>query len=130
MSSQLLTASNFSIGITASDLQKSLRFYTVGLGFEISNQHESDGAVRFYSLKAGEAEIGIGQDDFAKGKDRVKGVGLRLWITTAQDLGLIAGRVKTAGFKVDSEPAPLPWGQIAFTVTDPDGIKLTISNGG
>jgi uncharacterized glyoxalase superfamily protein PhnB len=115
-------------GLTANDLQRSIQFYVEGLGFSISDRNEVDGQLRFVMLKAGTGELGIGQDDFAKGKTRVKGVGLRLWITTAQDLHPLAEQVKRAGFTLDSEVAALPWGPLAFTVTDPDGFHLTISN--
>ena len=115
--------------MTVNDLQKSIRFYTDALGFEIASKNEVDGVVRFVMLKAGAAEMGIGQDDFAKGKDRAKGVGSRIWINTNDDLVALAARVKAAGFKLDSEPAPLPWGPMAFAVTDPDGFMLSVSNG-
>ena len=34
------------------------------------------------------------------------------------------------GVTLTDGPGPLPWGPIGFTVTDPDGFKLTISNPG
>jgi uncharacterized glyoxalase superfamily protein PhnB len=123
-----LAAESLSPGITATDLQRSLRFYTEGLGFEITDRHEVDGVLRFASLKAGNANLGIGQDDFAKGRDRVKGVGLRLWISTNQDIAALAARAKAAGLMLDNEPAALPWGPMAFAVTDPDGFKITVAN--
>jgi uncharacterized glyoxalase superfamily protein PhnB len=81
----------------------------------------------FVMLRAGAAYLGLGRDDFAKGKDRVKGVGMRFWLSTRQDVNGIADRAKAAGITLDSEPEPLPWGPLAFTLTDPDGFKLTIS---
>jgi uncharacterized glyoxalase superfamily protein PhnB len=79
------------------------------------------------SLRAGNASLGIGQDDFAKGKDRKKGVGQRLWIATEQDLDALAARVKAAGIKLDTEPQPLDWGGRAFSVTDPDGFAISVA---
>ena len=117
-------------GLTVNDLQASLRFYRDGLGFEVEDENVVDGAVRFYMLRAGDVQLGIGQDDFAKGRDRVKGVGFRIWITTTQDVEVIAARAKAAGIALDSEPEPLPWGPLAFAVTDPDGFKFTIANDG
>ncbi|MBK6486156.1 MAG: VOC family protein [Gemmatimonadetes bacterium] len=130
MSTIQLDCTQISAGLTASDLQRSLTFYVDGLGFTLGEQHVVDGTLRFAMLKAGQGELGIGQDDFAKGKDRVKGVGMRLWITTAQDLNALANQVKQAGFALDSEVEPLPWGPLGFAVTDPDGFMLTISNPG
>jgi uncharacterized glyoxalase superfamily protein PhnB len=114
--------------LTVNDLERSIRFYTEGLGFGIAEKVERDGVVRFVMLKAGDSQLGLGQDDFAKGRDRAKGQGLRLWITTAQDLRPLADQAKASGITLDSDVAPLPWGTLAFAVTDPDGFMLTISN--
>jgi catechol 2,3-dioxygenase-like lactoylglutathione lyase family enzyme len=124
----MLVATSVSPGITANDLQKSIKFYVDGLGFEIGDRNEVEGVLRYVGLKAGPGMgIGIGQDDFAKGKDRTKGVGMRIWVGTKQDVSAIAARAKAAGITLDSEPAKLPWGPMAFAVTDPDGFKLTIA---
>ena len=115
-------------GITVNDIQKSIKFYVDGLGFEVGDKNEKDGKLAYVGLKAGDANIGLSQDDFAKGRDRVKGVGLGIWFGTTQDVMAIAARVKAAGFKLASEPAPLPWGPLGFSVTDPDGFKITVAN--
>lgn len=115
-------------GITASDLPKSVKFYVDGLGFEITQKVEHEGVLRFVMLKAGIVEFGIGMDDFAKGRDRVKGVAVRLYISTAQDVRALADRVRAAGFSIDGEVGPLSWGPVGFAVVDPDGICLTIAN--
>jgi uncharacterized glyoxalase superfamily protein PhnB len=72
--------------------------------------------------------IGLGQDDFAKGKDRQKGIGLRVWLNTTQDIASLADRATAAGLVLDEGPKPLPWGPMAFALTDPDGFKLTVAN--
>ena len=123
-----IDATSFYPNLTATDLQRSIRFYTEGLGFEIKDRHERDGKLQYVTLKAGNAYLGIGQDDFAKGRDRVKGVALRFWITTTQDIAALAASAKAAGIKLDEEPAALPWGPMAFAVTDPDGFKITVAN--
>ncbi len=123
-----LNSRSIAPGLTVNDLQRSLRFYTEGLGFTVKEKNEVDGQVRFVMLTAGRGELGLGQDDFAKGRNRVKGVGLRLWISTAQDLRLLADQAKAAGITLDSDVAALPWGPLAFAVTDPDGFKLTLAN--
>ncbi len=128
MAKAALNAQGIATGITTNDLAKSIWFYVDGLGFEISERNEVDGRLAFVMLKSGSAEVGLGQDDFAKGKDRVKGVGMRLYVTTSQDLQQLAARAKAAGIALDHEPMEMPWGQRAFALTDPDGIKLTIAN--
>ena len=121
-----LNAESIFSSITATDLTRSIAFYTEGLGFEIVDKSEADGVLHFVMMKGGAAQIGVGQDDFAKGRDRKKGVGLRTWITTSQDIPALAARVKAAGFALDAEPHNLPWGPLAFEVTDPDGFKITV----
>ena len=126
MAHEPLAARSISLGLTVNDMEKSLRFYRDALGFELGRTREVDGKIVFAVLDAGGGELSIGQDDFAKGRDRPKGVAMRIWIRTAQDVASIAARAKEAGVTLDGEPAPLPWGPVAFQVTDPDGFKLTI----
>lgn len=130
MAKETLKARGIMTSLTVSDVAQSKRFYVDGLGFSIQDEWKDDkGTLMGYMLRAGSSAggIGIGQDDFAKGRDRVKGTGIRLWIETDQDLAAIAQSVKAAGFKLDGEPAKLQWGKMAFSVTDPDGYKLTIT---
>ena len=53
---------------------------------------------------------------------------VRLYLETDQDVAALARQAKAAGITLDTEPAPLPWGPMGFTVTDHDGFKLTIAN--
>ncbi len=128
MTAALNAKGNFP-SLTVNDITKSMHFYVDGLGFEIADKNEVDGVLRFAMLKAGTTMLGVGQDDFAKGRDRVKGVGVRFWISTDQDLNALCARVKAAGITPDADPQPLPWGPVAFALTDPDGYMITISNG-
>jgi uncharacterized glyoxalase superfamily protein PhnB len=114
--------------LTVNDLKRSLKFYRDGLGFAVSEEMKDGGEVKGVMLDAGGFNLGIAQDDFAKGRDRVKGVGMRLYLETDQDVNAIAQQAKAAGITLLEGPAPLSWGPMGFTVTDPDGFKLTISN--
>lgn len=126
MSDHALVATGTFASLTCSDLAKSIALYVDGLGFEIVHRTEEDGVLQFVMVKSGAALLGLGRDDFAKGRDRTKGVGMRLWFTTAQDVVPVAARLKAAGHAIDTEPAPLPWGPMAFAFTDPDGFPVTI----
>lgn len=126
MPDAMLDATSSFPSLTVRDLTKSLHFYVDGLGFDVVERNEVDGVLRFAMLKSGTVMVGIGQDDFAKGRDRVKGTGLRLWLMTKQDLSALATRAKAAGLKLDADPAPLPWGPMAFALVDPDGFAITI----
>src|SRR5205823_9287802 len=59
--------------LTVKDLEKSLAWYQDVVGFTVDRKHERDGKLRAVSLRAGAVRLLIGQDDGAKGWDRVKG---------------------------------------------------------
>ena len=80
------------------------------------------------SLKAGDVRLLIGQDNGAKGWDRVKGEGFSLQITTDQNVDELARRIQELGGTLDSEPDDTPWGARVFRLRDPDGFKLVISS--
>jgi uncharacterized glyoxalase superfamily protein PhnB len=123
-----LRARTLSASLTVKDLQKSVAWYRDVVGFTVDREHEREGKVRAVALKAGAVQILIGQDDGAKGLDRVKGEGFSLRITTAQSVDEIAKRIKERGGTLESEPADTPWGARVFRVQDPDGFKLVISS--
>ena len=112
---------------TVGDLARSVRFYTDTLGFIVDERHTGDnGVLQGVMLKAGVSRLGLSQDDWAKGRDRQKGVAVRLWCVTAQDVDALAARVKAAGHTLAGEPADEPWGGRSFAADDPDGFDLTI----
>jgi len=113
--------------LTVNDLNRSLKFYRDGLGFAVGDEYKDGDEVKGVMIQAGNATLGLSQDDFAKGRGRIKGIGMRLYIETDQDIEKLAGQAKATGIILNEDPAPLPWGPVGFTVTDPDGFKLTIS---
>ncbi len=115
-------------GITVGDLDASLAWYRDVVGFTVGQLFEHEGEVRGAQLLAGTSALMIGQDDWAKGRDRVKGVGMRLHMTTAQDIDGLAAGIKERGGSLESEPADMPWGARAFSVVDPDGFQITFSS--
>ena len=113
-------------GVTVDDLQRSMTFYTEALGFIVKERWTGDGGeLRGVMLLAGACELGLSQDDWAKGRNRKKGEGVRLGFKTAQDVDTLARRVKAAGFRLTEEPTNPPWGGRSFSVDDPDGYHLT-----
>ena len=128
-SPETLRVRSVSPGFTVGDLQKSIAWYRDVAGFHVGEMWKGpDGAVRGAEVMAGAARFFLGQDDWAKGRDRKKGEGFRLNLQTAQDVDQIAAGIKQRGGKLDSEPENMPWGARAFALTDPDGFKLTISS--
>lgn len=120
-------ARTLSASLTVQDLEKSLAWYTDVIGFAIDRRHEREGKLVAVSLKAGRVRILLGQDDGAKGWDRVKGQGISVQFTTVQSVDEIAERIKDAGGTLDTEPVDTPWGARVFRITDPDGFKLVFS---
>ena len=117
-----------SASLTVNDIQKSVAWYRDVVGFTVDQEYKRDGKVTAVTLIAGAVRILLGQDDGAKGKDRVKGVGFSLQITTAQNVDEIAKRIKDAGGTLETEPTDMPWGARVFRLQDPDGFKFVISS--
>ena len=115
-------------GLTVNDLQASLAWYRDIVGFTVDETWEHDGKMAGASLKAGSAFINLSQDDWAKGRDRAKGEGFRIYLSTGQDIDEVAAGIKARGGKLASEPADRPWGARTFNLVDPDGYRLTISS--
>jgi catechol 2,3-dioxygenase-like lactoylglutathione lyase family enzyme len=111
MSAIALNAEGSNAALTVNDLQRSIKFYTDGLGFEIVYRYDYEGTLRYVWMRGGQVTLGIGQDDLAKGRDRKKGVGMRFWFTTRQDLNALASQITAAGFAIAHGPAPTQWGR-------------------
>jgi uncharacterized glyoxalase superfamily protein PhnB len=117
----------FQPSLTVNDLARSVTFYTDVLGFIVSQRWKDDkGVLRGVMLKAGASELGLSQDDWAKGRDREKGLGVRLWCTTAQDVDALATRIRSAGGRLTEGPMTQSWGGRSLSIDDPDGFHWTI----
>ncbi|HLB36193.1 MAG TPA: VOC family protein [Gemmatimonadales bacterium] len=125
---ETLRLRDLSPSLTVSDLQASIAWYRDVVGFMVGESWEHGGKMAGVSLKAGNVYLNLSQDDWAKGRDRVKGEGVRLYLATAQDLDEIATTIKARGGTLASEPADQPWGARTFNLVDLDGYKLTFSS--
>ena len=114
---------------TVSDIHKSLAFYRDVLGFTPNDRWEAEGALKGVELVAGSVTFWLGQDDWKKGRDRVKGQGFRMYCGTNQDIDALAARVRATGIALAEEPKDQSWGGRDFAVRDPDGFVITISSG-
>lgn len=112
--------------ITVDDLQASIRFFE-GLGFGVGDRWEHEGKLLGVSMKAGDIEVGLSQDDGKKGP-RQKGLGLRFYISTTENIDELAARAKKNGVALDKDAHDTEWGARAFDVTEPSGFKLTIAS--
>ena len=122
-----LQATSLVPSLTVDDLQQSITFYEK-LGFVIEERWEDGGILQGVMLQAGEFRIGLTQDDWKKGRDRRKGVGMRIFIGTRQNVEDLAARAKGSGLTLETDVHDTPWGSRAFELTDPTGFKLTLSS--
>lgn len=113
---------------TVNDIERSLAFYRDVLGFAVTDRWEEAGKLFGVELAAGDVSFMLGQDDWKKGRNRVKGEGFRIYCTTGQDVDRLAEQIKARGGTLAQEPADRPWGTRAFAVEDPDGFKITIAS--
>lgn len=116
--------SAFVPALTVDDLQKSIAFYEA-LGFAVDERWEDKGKLLGVMMRAGNTQLGLNQDDWKKGHDRKKGIGVRLSLSTPGSVDDIARRANHAGIAIKSEPSDTEWGR-AFEVSDPTGFLLTI----
>jgi uncharacterized glyoxalase superfamily protein PhnB len=111
-------------GFTANDAAASIKWYCDVLGFTIRERWEHEGQFHGAQIASGAVMINIGQDDWKLGRDRVKGQGTRMYIMTGPGIDQYAAAIKARGGRLDQEPQD-GWGMRAFSITDPDGFKLT-----
>ncbi len=121
-----LRLGSVSPSFTVNDLPKSIAWYRDVLGFRVEERYQREGTLVGVGLQAGDVFLMLGQDDWKKGRDRKKGEGFRIYCMTTQDVDAIARRIREAGGTLDQEPRDQPWGMRDFSLTDPDGFKLTI----
>ena len=122
---ETLRARNLTASLTVNDLQRSIGWYEGVLGFTIADRWETGGTIMGVELKAGATRLMLNQDDWSKGRERQKGVGMRLYLDTAQDLDRLAADFVARGGVLAQLPTVQSWGNKTFDVTDPDGFKLT-----
>lgn len=120
-------ARSLEASLTVRDLSTSMTWYRDVVGFAIAREYRRDETVFAISLRAGDVELLLVQDDGAKGLDRTKGEGISLQVTTVQDIDDLAVRIKSRGAMLETEPFTLA-GKRAFRLRDPDGFRFTISS--
>ncbi len=101
--------------LTVDDLQESISFYEA-LGFVVDERWEDGETLLGVMMRAGKSQIGLSQDDWKKGRDRKKGVGMRVFMSTTQNVDEIAKRAKSAGITLASEPHDTEWKSREFEV--------------
>lgn len=126
----MFTATTLSASLTVKDVAQSLAWYRDVLGFTMERAFGPEGKPHAIRLAAGPVKLLIVQDDGKKGLDRVKGEGMSLSLTTAENVDAVAQRIKDAGGTLASEPQDIPGGTRGFRLMDPDGFRLAIISAG
>jgi uncharacterized glyoxalase superfamily protein PhnB len=119
---------SLSVSLTVDDIRKSVAWYCDMLGFAIDQEFGPSDKPRAIWIKGGSVRILIDQDNWAKGRDRVKGAGFSLQLTTGRSVDEIVRRIRDAGGVLETEPVDV-WGQRVLRLHDPDGYLLVISSG-
>ena len=114
-----------SASLTVDALTRSIAWYEGVLGFTVTDRWEADGVLNGVELAAGDTRLTLNQDDWAKGRDRVKGQGVRFYFSTVQNIDQLAADITARGGVLDSPPRTMPWGSRLFAITDPDGFKIS-----
>jgi len=113
--------------LTVNDATASVAWYCNVLGFTMKQSWERDGVFRGGELQAGPVTLYVGQDDWAKGRDRVKGEGVRIYWYTPQNVDKLAAAIKSRGGVLETEPKD-EYGRRTFSLVDPTGYKITIAS--
>jgi uncharacterized glyoxalase superfamily protein PhnB len=121
-----LTLSSVAPSFTVNDVEKSIAWYRDVLGLVVKDRWEHEGKLMGVEMQAGGVTFMLGQDDWKKGRDRVKGEGFRLYSETTQDADRLAAQIKARGGTLAQEPTDESWGARVFSVEDPDGYKISI----
>jgi len=112
--------------LTVNNIEASLSFFKA-LGFEVEEPWSVDGVMLGAMIRGGEARLSLVQDDGKKGLDRVKGVGVRIYIEADGDIDAVAARARAAGVTLSREPHSTDWGTRALEAIEPSGFLITIA---
>lgn len=118
--------------LSVRDVATSLDFYTKHLGF----QHEGDplpgpdGKPVFAGVMYGPTMLmlnGNPDDTLSVDTPRGKGIELHVSLPDDADIDALYARLKNAGVPVVGEMREEFWGEKRFSITDPDGYRLSIA---
>jgi len=110
--------------VTTSRMRETRAFWIDKLGFELSYEHEHYLGVR--GGPKGAPDLGfMPPDKEAPGSFSGEGLTLCLRVECADTE---YERLRKAGVAVVMPPTDYPWGMRAFTVKDPNGVRVTITH--
>lgn len=104
----MVTASLEGLTLHVADLERSLEFYNKVPGARVLDHRPGV----FAMLQIGKARLGL--------LARAQNLGFHLEIET-EDLEAMYAQLQAAGIEPKTSPTKKPWGEVDFTVADPDG---------
>lgn len=116
---------DFSFDVAVEDPRRSLDFYAQALGYEVEQLVEADGKLTGARLRSGKSRLAFHEEPDAARRGRAAGAGFVVFTETAEDLDLLAERVRAHGGNVVSGPEPSALGGHSLTFEDPDGYRQT-----
>jgi len=123
-----LRLASLTASLTVNDIERSLAWYRDVLGFTLADRWEHGGKLAGVELRAGSVSVVLNQDDFSQGRDRVKGVGFRIYGNTRQDIDRLAADIESRGGVLAQAPTDREWGTRDFSLADPDGYRISITS--
>ena len=126
---EALRARGLSAILRVRDVARTLDWYRDVLRVTVQRRYERGGVLVAATLVAGSVRLVIEQDDSTVGSGRDGGEAFPLWLTTTQDLDLLAVGIEARGGVVDRAAGNHPWGMRSFSIVDPDGRRLTLAQG-
>jgi catechol 2,3-dioxygenase-like lactoylglutathione lyase family enzyme len=117
------------VAITATDYQRSLRFYCEGLGLEPAAQWSNNGG-RAVMLEMGQATLEIFDEAQATAIDGIEVErsvsGQVRFALQVPDLADAMERLLAHGATLVHPPVVTPWGDRNARFQDPDGVQITL----
>jgi catechol 2,3-dioxygenase-like lactoylglutathione lyase family enzyme len=112
-----------------SDVERSVRFYVEGFGFELAFRFPDEGPLEFAFLKLGETGVGIGSAKSPELPDwpEERELGSFQLCIYTEDTDAAAERLRSLGVEQVTEPREMPWGEKLAFFADPDGNLIHVT---
>jgi len=104
--------------IIVEDMDKSIKFYTEVMGFEIDSQHDLPRATIILLKGEGDAMIELI-------KNTENETGFYSMGMDVDDINTTVKELKSKGVKIIMEPIPITVGTLAF-IEDPNGVRIAL----
>ncbi|MFX1490612.1 MAG: VOC family protein [Promethearchaeota archaeon] len=105
--------------IIVENMEKSIKFYTEVMGFEVDSQHNPVPGATITLLK-GEGDAMIELIENTEYETGLYSVGMDV-----KDINTTVKEIKSKGAKITMEPVPITVGTLAF-LEDPNGVRIAL----